>query len=107
MRLRVLLVEDDADLRATLRGALQVEGHDVVTAASLSEGLALLAHAGGGERAAFDVVLLDLGLPDGDGESLLAQLRRSRNWPVLVISARDAVDRKIRLLDAGADDYLI
>jgi len=99
--LRVLLVEDDADLRATLRGALQVEGHDVLTAASLSEGLALLANGH------FDVVLLDLGLPDGDGETLLALLRRNRNWPVLVISARDAVEHKIRLLDAGADDYLI
>ena len=101
MSLRVLLVEDDADLRATLRGALQVEGHDVLTAASLSEGQALLANS------RFDVVLLDLGLPDGDGEALLALLRRSRNWPVLVISARDAIEHKIRLLDAGADDYLI
>jgi two-component system KDP operon response regulator KdpE len=103
--LRVLLVEDDAELRATLRDALQVEGHDVLTAASLSEGLALLAHAGA--QRGFDAVLLDLGLPDGDGEALLALLRRSRNWPVLVISARDAVDVKVRLLDAGADDYLI
>ena len=100
MTLRVLLVEDDRDLRATLREALQVEGHDVVTAASLSEGLALLSHG------AVDFVLLDLGLPDGDGEALLASLRRHRNWPVLVISARDAVEHKIRLLDAGADDYL-
>src|SRR5215470_11468447 len=106
MTLRVLLVEDDADLRATLRAALQVDGHDVFTAASLAEGLALLTHAGAGERG-FDVVLLDLALPDGDGEKLLALLRRSRNWPVLVISARDAIDAKIRLLDAGADDYLI
>jgi two-component system, OmpR family, KDP operon response regulator KdpE len=100
MTLRVLLVEDDRDLRATLREALQAEGHDVVTAASLSEGLALL------EPGAVDFVLLDLGLPDGDGEALLASLRRTRNWPVLVISARDAVENKIRLLDAGADDYL-
>jgi two-component system, OmpR family, KDP operon response regulator KdpE len=100
MTLRVLLVEDDRDLRATLRDALQVEGHDVLTAASLSEGLALLEHGG------IDFVLLDLGLPDGDGEALLASLRRHRNWPALVISARDATEHKIRLLDAGADDYL-
>jgi two-component system, OmpR family, KDP operon response regulator KdpE len=100
MTLRVLLVEDDRDLRATLREALEAEGHGVVTAASLSEGLALLEHG------AVDFVLLDLGLPDGDGEALLASLRRKRNWPVLVISARDAVENKIRLLDAGADDYL-
>ena len=101
--LRVLLVEDDRDLRATLRDALSVEGHEVLTAASLSEGMALLAHA----RNRLDLVLLDLGLPDGDGEALLATLRRDRNWPVLVISARDATANKIRLLDAGADDYLV
>jgi two-component system KDP operon response regulator KdpE len=101
MSLRVLLVEDDADLRSTLRSALQVEGHAVLTAASQSEGMAMLGHG------RFDVVLLDLGLPDGDGEALLGLLRRSRTWPVVVISARDAVQDKIRLLDAGADDYLI
>jgi two-component system, OmpR family, KDP operon response regulator KdpE len=101
VNLRVLLVEDDAELRATLRGALQVEGHEVLTAASLSEGLAIL---GNGR---VDLVLLDLGLPDGDGEALLESLRRQRNCPVLVISARDTVVDKIRLLDAGADDYLI
>ena len=101
MTLRVLLVEDDRDLRATLRDALSVEGHEVLTAASLSEGMALLAHVN------LDLVLLDLGLPDGDGEALLATLRRDRNWPLLVISAKDATANKIRLLDAGADDYLV
>ena len=108
MSLRVLLVEDDRDLRATLCEALRVDGHEVLTAASLSEGLALITHARPAADAnnAIDVVLLDLGLPDGDGERLLEQLRHTRNWPVLVISARDATDHKIHLLDAGADDYL-
>jgi len=113
--LRVLLVEDDRELRATLRDALRVEGHTVLTAASLSEGLALLEHAEPAARTdlhdadggTIDIVVLDLGLPDGDGEDLLARLRRTRNWPVLVISARDAPELKIRLLDAGADDYLV
>jgi len=100
MPLHVLLVEDDRELRATLRDALQVEGYRVSTAATLSEGLALIGHAG------VELVVLDLALPDGDGEQLLATLRRDRNWPVLVISARDATEHKIRLLDAGADDYL-
>ena len=54
-----------------------------------------------------DVVVLDLGLPDGDGESLLVQLRRRHALPVIVISARQAEGQKIRLLDAGADDYLV
>ncbi len=101
MTLRILLVEDDRELRHTLRDALALEGFEVSTAASLSEGMALAAHA------AIDLVVLDLGLPDGDGEALLAGLRRRQALPVLVISARQAEGRKIRLLDAGADDYLV
>ena len=101
MTMRVLLVEDDAELRRTLRDALALEGYEMLTAASLSEGLALAANA------ALDLVVLDLGLPDGDGESLLAALRRRESLPVLVISARQAEGQKIRLLDAGADDYLV
>jgi len=83
----------------------------VLTAASLSEGVALLTHAGGPARAAddpgIDLVVLDLGLPDGDGEVLLATLRRRHSIPVVVISARQAEGQKIHLLDAGADDYLV
>ncbi|MBX3607116.1 MAG: winged helix-turn-helix domain-containing protein [Piscinibacter sp.] len=107
--LRVLLVEDDAELRRTLRDALALEGYELLTAASLSEGLALLAHAAGvhGGVAPADLVLLDLGLPDGEGEALLAALRRRHTLPLIVISARQADGQKIRLLDAGADDYLV
>ena len=99
--LNVLLVEDEKELRATLAGTLRVEGYAVQTAASLSDGLALLAHS------PVDLVLLDLGLPDGDGEQLLASLRRKHGTPVLVISAREQDGLKVRLLDAGADDYLV
>jgi two-component system KDP operon response regulator KdpE len=101
--IKVLMVEDDRDLRTTLRDALALEGYEVHTAASLSEGLALWTHA----RPPPDLVLLDLGLPDGDGESMLATLRKRDAVPVLVISAREADGQKIRLLDAGADDYLV
>jgi two-component system KDP operon response regulator KdpE len=104
MSLRVLLLEDDRELRATLREALTVEGWHVQPAASLADAQAQLA------QAAVDLVLLDLGLPDGDGETLLAQLRKAGpggNTPVIVISARDADPAKVRLLDAGADDYLV
>ena len=101
MTMRVLLVEDDAELRRTLRDALALEGYEMLTAASLSEGLALAANT------TLDLVVLDLCLPDGDGESLLAALRRRESLPVLVISARQAEGQKIRLLDAGADDYLV
>ena len=110
MTLRVLLVEDDRELRHTLRDALAVEGYAVLTAASLSEGLALVAHAAparAGDDAGIDLVILDLGLPDGDGETLLAALRRRHSIPVVVISARQAEGHRIRLLDAGADDYLV
>ncbi len=101
MTTRVLLVEDDRELRRTLQAALAVEGYDVLTAASLAEGRALLDHA------AVDLVLLDLGLPDGDGETLLQRLRQRAGTPVLVLSAREADGQKIRLLDGGADDYLV
>jgi two-component system KDP operon response regulator KdpE len=102
--IRVLLVEDDRELCATLRDALRLEGYEVLTAASLSEGLAIWNHGGG---VGIDLVILDLGLPDGDGETLLAALRVHKATPVLVVSARQAEGQKIRLLDAGADDYLV
>jgi two-component system, OmpR family, KDP operon response regulator KdpE len=102
MSLCTLLVEDDTELRATLRAALEVEGYRVLPAASLADAQALLAHAG-----PIDLVLLDLALPDGDGEALLAGLRRGASTPVIVISAREAEAGKIRLLDQGADDYLV
>ncbi|WOB08584.1 response regulator [Piscinibacter gummiphilus] len=101
MSLKVLLVEDDRELRNTLRDALVVEGYELVTAASLSEGLALLQHT------PVDLVLLDLSLPDGDGDALLATLRRRQATPLIVISAREGEGQKVRLLDAGADDYLV
>lgn len=101
MSLQVLLVEDDRELRNTLRDALVIEGYELVTAASLSEGLALLQHT------PVDLVLLDLSLPDGDGDALLATLRRRQATPLIVISAREGEGQKVRLLDAGADDYLV
>jgi len=105
----VLLVEDDRELRGTLRSALEVEGYVVLGAASVAEARALVAHAPAQGRA-IDLVLLDLGLPDGDGQELLAPLqalRRERGVPLIVISAREGESGKIRLLDLGADDYLV
>ena len=107
MSLQVLLVEDDRELRTTLRAALAVEGHHVLAAASLADARALAAHALREGCPGIDLVLLDLGLPDGDGEALLAQLRGRQDVPVIVISAGAGEERKIRLLDAGADDYLV
>ncbi len=103
--LTVLLVEDDRELRATLREALEVEGYRILAAASAADARALMAHAG--RASGIDLVLLDLSLPDGTGQTLLAEIRRDRATPVIVVTAQQDEDPKIRLLDAGADDYLV
>jgi two-component system KDP operon response regulator KdpE len=100
MSLSVLVVEDDLQMRSLLKSSLSVEGFEVQTAVSLSAASALLRHSPP------DVVLLDLGLPDGDGVELLHELRKQSATPVIVISARHQEEQRIRLLDAGADDYL-
>jgi two-component system KDP operon response regulator KdpE len=105
MSLHVLLIEDDRELRRTLRDALDVEGYAVASAASLADAQAQIGAALA--RQPFDLVVLDLGLPDGDGVDVLKRLRRHGSWPVLVISARHDEAGKITLLDAGADDYLV
>lgn len=105
MSIRILLIEDDRELAKVLKNTLITEGHSVITAASLSEALALLANQVAGQ--AFDLFLLDLGLPDGDGRSFLEHARKTSQSPVIVISARPQEESKIELLDAGADDYLV
>jgi two-component system KDP operon response regulator KdpE len=100
MTLRVLVVEDDREIRNLLQSSLAVEGFEVQTAVSVSEASALLRHA------LPDVVLLDLGLPDGDGVDLVRSVRKQHALPILVVSARHQEAEKIKLLDAGADDYL-
>jgi len=106
MNLRVLLVEDDRELRDMLRNTMAVEGHAVSAAASVADAWRLTEHALQ-VNTPFDVVLLDLGLPDGDGLDLLHKLKQKTRWPVLVISAQQDEARKIRLLDEGADDFLV
>ena len=101
MTLRVLVVEDDREIRALMQSSLAVEGFTVQTAVSLREASALLRHAPP------DVVLLDLGLPDGDGLELVRQIRQSQALPILILSARHQEAQKIQALDAGADDYLV
>ncbi len=100
MTLRILVVEDDHEIRALLQSSLSVEGFEVQTAVSLSEARALLQHK------TPDLIVLDLGLPDGDGVQLVHELRRQHTTPVIVVSARYQETQKIELLDAGADDYL-
>jgi two-component system, OmpR family, KDP operon response regulator KdpE len=100
MTLSVLVIEDDQAIRSMLQSTLTVEGFEVRTAVSVGEARALLRHAPP------DLVLLDLGLPDGDGSELVREARQQRGIPVLVVSARHQESEKVKLLDAGADDYL-
>ncbi len=100
-RARVLVIEDDADIRHFVRLALASEGHEVTEAATIARGLI----DAGLHRP--DLVVLDLGLPDGDGVDFIRQLRSWSSSPVLVLSARSAEQDKVRALDAGADDYLV
>lgn len=101
MSLQVLVVEDDRSIREMMRQALSLEGFTVRTAVSLSEADSMVEHA------TPDLMLLDLGLPDGDGAELLRRIRLLHNFPVLVVSARHQEAQKVQLLDAGADDYLV
>lgn len=97
----VLLVEDDAKIRASLGRALADLGHGVTFAAS---GMAGLEQAVADQP---DVVVLDLGLPDVDGVEVLRMLRGVSQVPVIVATARDDEDEIVRTLDAGADDYVV
>lgn len=98
---RVLVVEDDADIRRFVRVALESEGHEVAEAANVERAL-----VDAGLRTP-DMVILDLGLPDADGVSFVRQFRSWSSAPVLVLSARSGESEKVRALDAGADDYLV
>lgn len=95
-----LLVEDEPQIRRFVRAALEEEGWQVHEAASMQRGL-----IDAGTRRP-DLIVLDLGLPDGDGVAFLQDLRRWSAVPVIVLSARTMESEKIRALDAGADDYL-
>lgn len=100
--MRVLLVEDDRMIAESLRTALRLEGHAVDWVRDVAAAQGSLAT----ER--FDLVLLDLGLPGGDGLQVLRTLRARRDdTPVVVLTARDSTGDRVAGLDAGADDYLV
>lgn len=96
----ILVIEDEAVIRRFVKAALEEEGHRVYEADSVARGL-----IEAGTRKP-DLVVLDLGLPDGDGVALLLDLRSWSSVPVIVLSARVDEGDKIAALDAGADDYL-
>jgi two-component system response regulator MprA len=100
--MRVLIVDDDRSLREALRRALVLGGYDTVSAANGREALAQVVDA------TPDALVLDIGLPDVDGLEVCRRLREAGNRvPVLILTARDAIEDRIDGLDAGADDYLV
>jgi two-component system OmpR family response regulator len=100
--MRVLLVEDTADLAEAVARALRAGGHAVDMAYSCAEAEDALAVVG------FDAVILDLNLPDGSGLKLLRALRgRGDRTPVIIATAQDQISDRIAGLDAGADDYVV
>lgn len=100
--MRLLLVEDDADLREAVARNLARSGFTVDTAATLAEAVASV------EVQSYDAIVLDLSLPDGDGLELIRRLRAKRDpTPILVLTARDRVEDRVRGLESGADDYLV
>jgi DNA-binding response OmpR family regulator len=100
--MRLLIVEDEARIAELLEGALRKAGFAVDKASSCADAREALT------LNAYDIAVLDLGLPDGDGMNLLDEVRACGNQiPILVLTARDAVEDRVGGLDAGADDYLV
>ena len=97
---KILLIEDDLQTRRFLKKNLNARGWEVSDTASGKEGLILL------KDTTPNLLILDLGLPDMDGISLIKHLRQFSNIPILVLSARSLEQSKMSALDAGADDYL-
>ncbi len=96
----VLLVEDEAQMRRFLRASLGASGFKLVEATTMAEGLSLATSHNP------ELVLMDLGLPDGDGVTLTRRLREWTRVPIIVLSAQGREASKVEALDAGADDYL-
>lgn len=96
----ILIVEDEKEIRRFVRQALETEGYRVFEAENLQRGL-----IEAGTRKP-DMVILDLGLPDGDGADFIRELRAWSGMPIVVLSARVEEHDKVAALDAGADDYL-
>lgn len=98
--MRILIVEDDNDINSLLYEMLSNEGYDVKSAYSGTEGLLYL------DNNEFDLILLDLMLPGKAGDELVSIIREKKNMPIIIISAKEEVGLKAKLLRAGADDFI-
>jgi two-component system, OmpR family, copper resistance phosphate regulon response regulator CusR len=97
----ILMIEDDRDIADLLTQDLEDTGYKVSLADSVMHGLLMV------RELQPDLILLDLGLPDGDGRQVLTRVRKGSDLPVIVLTARDDIDEKVELLNLGADDYLV
>lgn len=97
---RVLVVDDERPIRRLLRVVLEGEGYEVLEAKDAGSAL----HTAAADRP--DLIILDLGLPDGDGVEVIHRVREWSAVPIIVLSVRNQEREKVRALDAGADDYL-
>lgn len=100
MAKRILVVEDDEQISNFICYALSTEGFDYDAANSIAGAEKILAE---GQT---DILILDLGLPDGDGKTIIKEVRETSQMPIIVVSARDRENEKVMALDCGADDYL-
>ncbi|RVQ68956.1 response regulator transcription factor [Croceicoccus ponticola] len=98
--MKILIVDDEPAIIGALTPVLSAQGHDVSPVETLHQALAAA------KNSEFDLVLLDLGLPDGDGIEIIAKLRELTGANIIVLSARHLEQDKIRALDEGADDYV-
>jgi two-component system KDP operon response regulator KdpE len=97
---RALVVDDEAAILRFLKPALEANAYEITSAGTVAEALKRIAD----DRP--DVVILDLGLPDGDGKDVIRKVRQWSDVPIVVLSARDRDSEKIEALDAGADDFV-
>ncbi len=97
---RILVIDDEPQILRFLRTSLTANGFEVIEARSVADGRRLA------DSEQPDLIILDLGLPDGDGKDVLRHVRAQGETPVLVLSARDREAEKVEALDLGADDYV-
>ena len=96
----VLIIEDEINIRTMIKIALSVEGYTCLEAATVRDGIHIAISS------LPDLIVLDLGLPDGDGQRILKRVRETSKVPILVLSARHSETDKVQLLMAGANDYV-
>src|SRR5512135_609956 len=99
-KIRVLVIDDEAAILRFLKPALEANNYDMTSAGSVAEGIKRIA------AETPEIVLLDLGLPDGDGKDVIKRAREWSDVPIIVLSAREREAEKIESLDLGADDYV-